>query len=273
MKSIFFSVIIKIDKSIGVGYFFNKRNMFTKVGNVRNLNLKKSGDLITISGNEVVKKVVNATTELNSTNLNLVTNIVKDQQYIIEHKSNSVAVAIKGIGTGISFPIEVNRHLASYCKINNYYPVELKNAKFTTYISFLQYKANCLSAADKALEEKKISGDQFFVYTKRLNALDMSYVHSTVCDVIQDNIMKENSVYVKVIYHVITTKPTKVDLGGPNRFKPILLYYDVNTGITYYTIGLTYERTLLKNDFINYFFLKNDQVFKNDTKEVQNNLA
>ncbi len=36
-------------------------------------------------------------------------------------------VAIKDINNGKIYPMQVDRHLASYGKINNKYPIELKN--------------------------------------------------------------------------------------------------------------------------------------------------
>lgn len=253
-----------------------KRSMFTTVGNIKNL--KKSGDLIsTTDNNIIIKTAVNNPSELNSRNLDLANNIAKlQEQYIIEQISISTAtVAIKNINTGMISPIKVNRYLATYGKINKNYTVEFteseSNSKVT--ISFIKYKAKSIVEAEEALKQKKISKDQFLVYVKRMNALDFSYVHATISDIIEYNIVKENEEYITINYHVITTKPTLVDYGGPNTFKPIFLYYDEKTNITYYTIPLTYIQTLRKKEYISYFLEKNKEVFKNDTIDVQNCLA
>jgi hypothetical protein len=106
-----------------------------------------------------------------------------------------------------------------------------------------------------------------------MNALDLSYVHATISDITQYNIVQENEEYVTINYHVITTKPTLVDYGGPNIFKPIFLYYDEKTKITYYTIPLTYILTLKRKEYVSYYLEKNKEAFENDTIDIQNSLA
>jgi hypothetical protein len=252
-----------------------KRSMFTKVGNVRNL--KKSGDLIsTTDNNIIIKTAVNNPSELNSRSLDLANNIAKSQeQYIIEQTSiSTTTVAIKNINSGMISPMKVNRYLATYGKINKNYTMELteSNSRVTTF-SFIKYKTKFIREAEEAFNQKKISKDQFLVCVKRMNALDLSYVHATISDITQYNIVQENEEYVTINYHVITTKPTLVDYGGPNTFKPIFLYYDEKTNITYYTIPLTYILTLKKKEYVSYYIGKNKEAFENDTIDVQNYLA
>jgi hypothetical protein len=251
-----------------------KRSMFTIVGNIKNL--KKSGDLIsTTDNNIIIKTVVNNPSELNLRSLDLANNIAKlQEQYIIEQTSiSTTTVAIKNINTGMISPIKINRYLATYGKIDKNYTLELIEDNSKVITSFIKYKAKSIIEAEEALKQKKISKDQFLVYVKRMNALDLSYVHATISDITQYNIVKENEEYITINYHVITTKPTLVDYGGPNTFKPIFLYYDEKINISYYTIPLTYIQTLKKKEYISYFLEKNKKVFKNDTIDVQNYLA
>lgn len=247
-----------------------KRFMFTKIGNIKNL--KKSGDLISATDNNIIiKTVVNNSSTLNLRSLDLAQ---LQEQYIIEQTSiSTTTVAIKNVNTGMISPIKVNRYLATYGKINKNHTVELIEGSSRVTTSFIKYKAKFILEAEEALKQKKISKDQFLVYVKRMNALDLSYVHATISDIIQYNIVKEDEEYVTINYHVITTKPTLVDYGGPNIFKPIFLYYDEKTKITYYTIPLTYIQTLKKKEYISYFLEKNKEIFKNDTTDVQNYLA
>jgi len=271
MKSIFYSAITIAGKSIGAGFTF-KRNMFTKGGNIKNL--KKSGDLISTTGNESVIKIggnISVTSKLKS--LDLANHIAKQQeQYIIEQTSSSTTtVALKDISTGIISPRNVNRYLATYGKINKNYIVNIKEDELKINTNaFIKYKATRI--AEEVLKQKKMSKDQFLVFVKRLNAIDLSYMHATICDIIKNSI-EENEEYFTIIYHVITTKPTIVDYGGPNRFKPIFLYHNKEANLEYYTIPLTYLQKLKKKDYIKFYVLKNKEAFKNDTEEVQNDLA
>ena len=259
-------------KNLNSYYSLNKtykRCMFTKVGNIKNL--KKSGDLLTMTEKDSIIKPIESTTFLsNLTSLDLANNMTK-QQYIIEQTSSSVTtVAIKDIGTGSIFPMQINRHLATYGRINRRYPI---NDNLFNTTSFIKYKGKCIAAAEEALKKDLIKKDQFLVYLKRINALDLSYAHATLIDIAEEQILKEGDEYVTIIYHVITTKPIVVDYGGPNQYTPIFLYQNKETNTTYYTIPLTYVQTLKKDDYLNYFILKNKQVFKDHTSDVQNNLA
>jgi hypothetical protein len=212
---------------------------------------------------------------LNFNSLDLANNIVKKQeQYIIEQTSSSTTtVVIKDIGTGLTFPRVVNRHLATYGKINKNYILNLKEDELNANINnFLRYKAMRIAKVEEALKQKKISKDQFLVFVKRFNAIDLSYVHATISDIIEESV-EDGEEYVTIIYHVITTKPTIIDHGGPNQFKPIYLYHNKEADIVYYTIPLTYIQKLKKKDYIMFYVLKSKEAFKNDTDEVQNNLA
>jgi len=121
-----------------------KRSMFTKVGNVRNL--KKSGDLIsTTNNNIIIKTASNNPSDLNSRSLDLANNIIKSQeQYIIEQTSiSTTTVATKNINTGNA--MNVNRYLATYGKINKNYTMNLteSNSRVTTF-SFIKYKTKLI---------------------------------------------------------------------------------------------------------------------------------
>ena len=279
MKSIFFNV----KKPIGAGIIQNfniciinkklKRSMFTKIGKIRNL--KKSGDLLSTTDNKSIIKVGDNTSGLNFNSLDLANNIVKKQeQYIIEKTSGSTTtVVIKDIGTGLTFPMVVNRHLATYGKINKNNILNLKEGELNaTTNAFIRYKAMRIEKAEEAFKQKKISKDQFLVFLKRFNAIDLSYVHATICDIVAESV-EDGEEYFTIVYHVLTTKPTIVDYGYPNIYKPIYLYYNEETDTTYYTIALTYVQKLKKKDYYAFYVLKNRKAFKNDTEEVQNTLA
>ena len=98
--------------------------------------------------------------------------------------------------------------------------------------------------------------NQFIVLAKRIEALNLSYVHAIIGDIAnwRNEALNNDKDKIQIIYHVITTKPTTVDYGGPNKFKPIFLYHDMNTSISYYTIPLTYLLTLRREEYTNYFF-------------------
>jgi len=176
MKSIF----LNVNKPIGAGtiQYFNisilnkklKRSMFTKISKIRNL--KKSGDLLSAIDNKSIIKVVdNTSAGLNFNSLDLANNIVKKQeQYIIEQTSGSTTtVAIKDIGTGLTFPMVVNRHLATYGKINKNYIFNLKEGELNANINvFLRYKATRIAQAEEVFKQKKISKDQFLVFFKKI---------------------------------------------------------------------------------------------------------
>ncbi len=107
-----------------------------------------------------------------------------------------------------------------------------------------------------------------------MNALDLSYVHATIGDIVnRHKIVDEDNEHITIIYHVITTKPTLVDYGGGNVFSPLFLYKDPVTGTVYYTIALTYVWRLTRGEYYSYFLEKNKEVFKNDTEGVQQQLA
>jgi hypothetical protein len=254
-----------------------KRFMFTQtqigIGNIKNL--KKSGDLISSTNNTIIKTTANDPSQLNLRSLDLANNIANiQQQYIIEQTSiSTTTIAIKNINTGITSPMQVNRNLATYGKISNNVTIDLTINNSRVSASFIQHKARILKEAEEALKQKKMSAEQFLVFAKRINALDLSYVHATIGDIVEHNIFKEDEEYITICYHVITTKPTVVNYGGPNSFNPIFLYSDKETKITYYTIPLTYIQTLKKKEYISFFLDKNKEVFKNDTIDVQNNLA
>jgi hypothetical protein len=113
------------------------------------------------------------------------------------------------------------------------------------------------------LENKQITKEQLLIYIKRLKALEISYVHTIILDIIS-----QNETTIKFMYHVITTKNKIVDYGGDNKFKPIYLYTD-KKGTKFYTIPLTYIRTLSKEEFANAFKFKKKSDFKDDPEAQQ----
>jgi len=195
----------------------NKRTMFG-ISNVRNL--KKSGDIITVSNESIIK--INNNTSITSKLKSL--DLAKSNKKYIEteevlNTNITTTVAIKNVISGIIQPMKVNRNLATYNKINNYYSIELKESRLET--SFLNLKNIIIEEAKNAFNQEKISEKQFLVLIKRMNALDLSYKHSTITDIIE-----EDDTYVTIIYHVITTNKKVVDYGGPNYYKPLLLHHD-----------------------------------------------
>jgi hypothetical protein len=198
----------------------------------------------------------------------------KQEQYLFEQTSGSTTtVVIKNISTGLTSPIVVNRHLATYGKINKNNILNLKEGELNANTNvFLRYKAMRIEKAEEAFKQKKISKDQFLVFLKRFNAIDLSYVHATICDIVSESV-EDGEEYFTIVYHVLTTKPTIVDYGGPNIYKPIYLYSNKETNVTYYTIALTFVQKLKKKDYYAFYVLKNKKAFKNDTEEVQNTLA
>jgi hypothetical protein len=135
-------------------------------------------------------------------------------------------------------------------------------------LSFLRFKDARIEEAEIAHQQEKMSKNQFFVFIKRMEALNLSYQHSTITDIIE-----EDEEYITIIYHVITTKATIVDYGGANKYKPIFLYYDDVKNKSFYSIPLTYVHKLRKTDYFNYFVLKNEESFKIDGIDLQRKLA
>jgi hypothetical protein len=64
-----------------------------------------------------------------------------------------------------------------------------------------------------------------------------------------------------------------VDYGGPNKFKPIHLLYDETKKKDFYAIPLTYKHKLKSSDYSYFFVNKNKEVFKNDSTQLQHELA
>jgi len=242
----------------------NKRTMFG-ISNVRNL--KKSGDIITVSNESIIK--INNNTSITSKLKSL--DLAKSNKKYIEteevlNTNITTTVAIKNVISGIIQPMKVNRNLATYNKINNYYSIELKESRLET--SFLNLKNIIIEEAKNAFNQEKISEKQFLVLIKRMNALDLSYKHSTITDIIE-----EDDTYVTIIYHVITTNKKVVDYGGPNYYKPLLLHHDDIKNKDFFSIPLTYKHKLCRTDYFEYFVLKNNESFKNDSIELQRELA
>lgn len=198
----------------------NKRCMFMKSGKNKISNLKRSGDIIsTVDTKMAIKVEKNNTSVLNLNSLDLVNTKEKEQEYIIEKISSiptTTIITLKNINDGRVFPMQVNRNLAFYGKINKNFTVGFLSTEniFTTKNNYKQFKANAWSAAEEALQQKKINKDQFLIYTKRLNALDLSYVHATIGDIANKHVsVKGDEDYITIIYHMITTKRTIVDYG------------------------------------------------------------
>lgn len=108
------------DKLIRVSSSY-KRFMFG-ISNVRNL--KKSGDLIIVGNENVVKIGSNTTAASKLKSLDLAN---KQQLENIEQVLNSnttTTVVIKNIVTGVIHPMKVSRSLATYGKIDKRYPIE-----------------------------------------------------------------------------------------------------------------------------------------------------
>src|ERR1700760_1198616 len=160
----------------------------------------------------------------------------------------------------------INRALATCVKIKKNYTIELKESMLET--TFRELKNIIIENSNDAYNKKLISTKQHIVVLKRLNALDVSYKHSTIM-----HIVEEDDKYVTIIYHVITTNENKVDYGGPNEFTPIFLYHDDIKNKDFYTIGLTYKHKLRRTDYEEYFVSKNNESFKNDSIELQRELA
>lgn len=263
-------------KTIKINFSYN-RYMFKRGGNIANL--KKSGDLISATDTKIIIKTEEYKPyEANLNSLDLANKFKQQQEYTIENISNSTTtITIKDINKGIVYPMTVNRNLAFYGKIGRDWAVTFSKTEdiFKDNVTFLKHKNEVLEAAAAALKLKQIEVNQYVVIAKRINALNLSYVHATIGDIAnwRKPVLNEDKEQITIVYHVITTKPTNVDYGGPNQFKPIFLYYDVNTNISYYTIPLTYMLTLRKEEYTNYFLSKNKEAFKNDTIEVQNQLA
>ena len=159
----------------------------------------------------------------------------------------------------------INR-FAEYNKINNKYIVESNDR--LSKIPFSKYKKTRKEEATDAYNKNEMSKDQHLAFFKRMDALNLSYNHSTIIDIIE-----EDEHYITIIYHVITTNEKKVDYGGPNEFTPILLYHDDIKNKNFYTIPLTYKHKLRRADYDEYFVLKNNESFKNDSIELQRELA
>ena len=160
----------------------------------------------------------------------------------------------------------INRALATCVKIKKNYTIELKESMLET--TFRELKNIIIENSNDAYNKKLISTKQHIVVLKRLNALDVSYKHSTILDIVE-----EDEKHVTIIYHVITTNENKVDYGGPNEFKPIFLYHDNIKNKDFYTIPLTYKHKLRRTDYEEYFVSKNNESFKNDSIELQRELA
>lgn len=134
--------------------------------------------------------------------------------------------------------------------------------------SFLRFKEVRIEEAEIAYQQNKMSKQQFLVFLKRMNALDRSYQHLIIIDIIE-----EDEEYVTFIYNVITTKSGIVDYGGPNKYKSIFVYHEDVKDKALYTLPITYRQKARRDDFFKYFVLKNKETFKNDGIDLQRKLA
>ena len=210
-----------------------KRFMFKKGDSII---LKKSGEIMINTKIKSETTFLSASTRLNS----FIISTIRNTNYI-------------------------NR-FAEYNKFNPYYTVKLNDR--LSKIPFSKFKNKRKKEATDAYKKNEMSKDQHLAFFKRMDALNLSYNHSTLIDIID-----EDEEYVTIIYHVITTHEKEVDYGGPNKFKPILLYHDNIKNKDFYTIGLTYKHKLRITDYNEYFVLKNNESFKNDSIELQRELA
>src|ERR1700748_1143756 len=210
-----------------------KRFMFKKGDSII---LKKSGEIMINTSLKSETTFVSASTRLNL----LIIPTIRNTNYI-------------------------NR-FAEYNKIGKNYIVELKDSSFK--ISFFKFKNKRKKEANDAYNENKMSKDQHIAFFKRMDALNLSYNHSMITDIIE-----EDEEFFTILYHVITTNDKEVDYGGPNKFTPIFLYHDNIKNKDFYTIGLTYKHKLRRADYDKYFVLKNKESFKNDSIELQRELA
>lgn len=126
----------------------NKRCMFMKSGKNKISNLKRSGDIIsTVDTKMAIKVEKNNTSVLNLNSLDLVNTKEKEQEYIIEKISSiptTTIITLKNINDGRVFPMQVNRNLAFYGKINKNFTVGFLSTEniFTTKNNYKQFKAN-----------------------------------------------------------------------------------------------------------------------------------
>jgi len=241
-----------------------KRFMFS-ISNVRNL--KKSGDIITVSNESIIKinNNISITSKLKSLDLAKSNKVYIENEQVL-NTNTTTTVAIKNVISGVMQPMKVNRTLATYGKIDNNYSIKLEESMLET--SFLNLKNVIIEEVNIAFKKKLISKEQLFVTLKRMNAIDLSYRHSTITDIIE-----EDDTYVTIIYHVITTNKNIVDYGGPNKYTPLFLYHDNIKNKDFYSIPLTYKQKLRRTDYFEYFVLKNNKSFKNDSIELQRELA
>jgi hypothetical protein len=86
------------------------------------------------------------------------------------------------------------------------------------------------------------------------------------------DIINQDDINVKFMYHVITTQDKIVDYGGVNKYKPIFLCKDEVKNKNFYTIPLTYLRTLTREEFVNIFKYKEKSEFK-DSLELQKKIT
>lgn len=181
---------------------------------------------------------------------------------------STTTITIKDINSGKIYPIQVDRILATYGKINRNYIVEWKQNNETLKIPFSKFRKIRLAEAQVEFDKKKISAEQFLNFTQRMKALDLSYVHATIGDIIE-----ENDEYVTVAYHVITTKCKPIDYGGPNRFTPMFLWNDETQKKDFFAIPVTFLHKMRRIDYQTIYSSRNDEVFKDNSIELKDRLS
>ena len=190
-----------------------KRNMFMKGGN--SIVLKKSGEVMINT-----KKDSAFTSPISSPRLGL----------------DSLTLNTKNIDY-------VSKY-AQYTKLikNEFSITEWRDCiaefNFGGRISFLKSECNLL------LERQEATPFQVLVFLKRLDSLKLAFAHTVVVEKLEE---KEG--YVTFMYNVITTSPKKVDLGGPNKFKPLYLCSN-SEGKNFYTIPLTYYNKVTADEYL-----------------------
>jgi hypothetical protein len=207
-----------------------KRSMFTKGSG--SLVLKKSGEII-------------INTEIKS-------------DYILKSPLSSPR------GPGLIIPnknITINQinNFAHVNKINTQLSYYLQEGDCKYYHFNLRERCSYLNGMCKNLNMSgEITKEHMLNYNIFLATIQRGVTQHTAVT----EILNQTDESITFSYYIITTKPTEVNFGGDNKFKPLYLCKDLIAGKSFYTIPVIFIDRLPKTDFNNIFECKDLNNFK-----------
>ena len=158
---------------------------------------------------------------------------------------------------------------AQYNKINHNKLFYVENMDCINYRYKLSERCSfvkdfCINRYKEGLYNETFMRDYLICTTSIQRAVKSHTVVTEVIDQTEDSITFS--------YYVITTQKKIVNYGGGNKFKPLLLYNDIESGKNFFTIPLLLIDRVPKTEFEYLFLLKKEEDYR-DNYELQKKLV